>query len=68
LSTGRVKWFSEQKGYGFILPDEGSTDLFVHYSEIKVEGRVSLKDGQKVEYEIGEGIKGRPCATNVRPC
>jgi CspA family cold shock protein len=66
VSTGTVKWFNTKKGFGFITPDEGGEDLFVHYSEIKTDGYASLKDGQKVEYEIGEGKKG-PCATNVVP-
>ena len=68
MNTGRVKWFHERKGYGFILPDDGGDDLFVHQSEIQSEGRASLEENQKVEYEIGEGVKGGPCATNVRPC
>ncbi len=66
MSTGTVKWFSNAKGYGFIVPDDGSKELFVHHSEIKTEGYASLNEGQKVEYEIGEGEKG-PCATNVIP-
>jgi len=66
VSTGTVKWFDSSKGFGFILPDDGGKDLFVHHSEIKMEGYASLEDGQKVEYEIGEGKKG-PCATNVSP-
>ena len=66
MSTGTVKWFDERKGYGFIVQDDGGEDLFVHYSDVKAEGRPSLNDGQKVEYEIGEGQKG-PCATNVIP-
>ena len=68
MNTGTVKWFNERKGYGFIVPDGGGDDLFVHNSEIKSEGRVSLEENQKVEYEIGEGQNGRPCATKVRPC
>jgi len=68
VNTGRVKWFSEKKGYGFILPDDGGNDLFVHHSEIQSEGTAALREGQKVEYEVGEGEKGRPCAINVRPC
>jgi len=67
LSTGIVKWFDERKGYGFIAPDDGSDDLFIHHSEIKTEGYASLDEGQKVEYEVGQGKKG-PCATNVTPC
>jgi CspA family cold shock protein len=66
VSTGTVKWFNAKKGFGFITPDDGCNDLFVHYTEIKTDGYASLKDGQKVEFEIGEGKKG-PCATNVVP-
>jgi len=66
VSTGTVKWFNDQKGYGFITPDDGGEDLFVHHSEIKAEGRTTLREGQKVEFEIGQGRKG-PCATNVVP-
>lgn len=66
MSTGTVKWFDASKGFGFIVPDEGDRDLFVHHSEIKMEGYATLEDGQKVEYEVGEGRKG-PCATNVTP-
>jgi CspA family cold shock protein len=61
-----VKWFNDQKGYGFITPDEGGEDLFVHHSEIKAAGYASLQEGQKVEFEIGQGKKG-PCATKVVP-
>lgn len=66
MSTGIVKWFSSRKGFGFIVPDDGSDDLFVHHSEIKTDGYASLEEGQKVEFEIGQGKKG-PCATNVIP-
>ena len=66
MSTGTVKWFNSSKGYGFIVPDEGGNDLFVHHSEIKTDGYASLNEGQKVEFEIGQGKKG-PCATNVIP-
>jgi CspA family cold shock protein len=66
MSTGIVKWFSSSKGFGFIAPDDGGDDLFVHRSEVKMEGYVTLDEGQKVEYEIGEGQKG-PCATKVIP-
>ncbi|MBN1510237.1 MAG: cold-shock protein [Sedimentisphaerales bacterium] len=66
MSTGTVKWFNDQKGYGFITPDDGGEDLFVHHSEIKGAGRTTLREGQKVDFEIGQGRKG-PCATNVVP-
>ncbi len=66
MNTGTVKWFNADKGYGFITPDDGGKDLFVHHSEIKVDGFATLADGQKVEYAIGQGQKG-PCATNVVP-
>lgn len=66
MSTGTVKWFNEKKGFGFIIPDDGGDELFVHYSNITAEGFKSLKEGQKVEYEPATGRKG-PEATNVRP-
>jgi len=66
VSTGIVKWFNSSKGYGFIAPDDGGDDLFVHHSEIKTEGYASLEEGQSVQYEVGQGKKG-PCATNVVP-
>ena len=66
MSTGIVKWFNSSKGYGFIAPDDGGDDLFVHHSEIKTDGYASLDEGQSVQYEVGQGKKG-PCATNVVP-
>jgi CspA family cold shock protein len=66
MSTGTVKWFNEKKGFGFVCPDDGSEDLFVHHSEIKSSGYATLNEGQKVEFEVGQGKKG-PCATNVVP-
>ena len=66
MATGTVKWFSGDKGYGFIVPDDGGKDLFVHHSNIEGSGFRTLQEGQKVEYEPAEGRKG-PEATNVRP-
>jgi CspA family cold shock protein len=67
VATGTVKWFNADKGFGFIAPDDGGNDLFVHHSEIRTEGYASLDEGQKVEFSVGQGKKG-PCATGVRPC
>ncbi len=64
MSSGKVKWFDDRKGYGFITPDDGGADLFVHHSNIEADGFRSLKEGQDVEYEVGDGQKG-PQATNV---
>ena len=66
MATGTVKWFNEQKGYGFITPDDGGDDLFIHFSNIQGEGFRNLKDGQEVEYTAGQGQKG-PEAQNVAP-
>ena len=66
MATGVVKWFSEQKGYGFITPDDGGKDLVVHFSNIVGEGFKNLTDGQAVEYEMTQGRKG-PEASNVHP-
>ena len=66
MDNGTVKWFNSSKGFGFITPNDGGDDLFVHHSDIKAEGYASLDDGQSVTYEVGEGKKG-PCATNVTP-
>lgn len=65
MATGTVKWFSDEKGYGFITPEDGSKDLFVHFSGISGDGFKSLTEGARVEYEATEGQKG-PQATNVR--
>jgi len=65
LANGTVKWFSEQKGYGFITPEDGGKDLFVHYSNIVGDGFRNLQDGQAVEYDAAQGQKG-PEAQNVR--
>ena len=66
MSTGTVKWFNANKGFGFICPTDGGEDLFVHHSEIRTDGYATLEEGQKVEFTVGQGKKG-PCATNVRP-
>ena len=63
---GTVKWFNDSKGYGFLTPSDGGKDLFVHMSEIKMEGFKTLKEGQEVDFEEGVSYKG-PCATNVTP-
>ena len=65
MATGIVKWFNDDKGYGFITPDDGGKDLFVHHSGVAAEGFKSLAEGAKVEFEPSEGQKG-PQATNVR--
>jgi CspA family cold shock protein len=64
MATGTVKWFSDSKGYGFITPDEGGKDLFVHHSNISGNGFKTLAEGAKVEFEPNQGAKG-PEATNV---
>jgi CspA family cold shock protein len=62
---GSVKWFNESKGYGFITPDDGGPDLFVHFSEIQGEGYKTLREGDAVTFEKGQGPKG-PQAKNVQ--
>ena len=66
MKEGTVKWFNDSKGFGFINPADGGKDLFVHMSEIKMDGFKTLKEGAVVNYEEGSGEKG-PCATNVTP-
>ena len=66
MATGVVKWFSDEKGFGFITPDDGGKDAFVHFSSIAGDGFRTLAEGAKVSYELREGPKG-PQATNVRP-
>ena len=66
VKKGTVKWFNDSKGFGFITPESSGKDLFVHMSEIKMDGFKTLRDGQSVEFTEGMGDKG-PCATNVVP-
>lgn len=65
MATGKVKWFNPQKGFGFIEPEEGGNDVFVHISAVEAAGMQNLDDGQKVEYEVQEE-KGRQSATNLK--
>ncbi|HOQ03716.1 MAG TPA: cold-shock protein [Anaerohalosphaeraceae bacterium] len=66
VSSGTVKWFNEKKGFGFITPDEGGDDLFVHHSKIDMQGFRTLKEGQRVEFDVTAGEKGK-VAINVKP-
>ncbi len=66
MPVGVAKWFNDQRGYGFIAPDEGGKDVFVHSSGIQGTGQGSLREGQRVQFEITQGEKG-PQASNVRP-
>jgi CspA family cold shock protein len=65
MPTGTVKWFNDAKGYGFITPDDGSEDLFAHFSAIQMDGFKSLKEGQKVNFEVTQGPKGKQ-ASSIR--
>jgi cold shock protein len=65
-TTGTVKWFNTEKGFGFISPDDGSKDCFVHHSAIQGSGFKNLAEGQRVEFEVVQGQKG-PAAENVTP-
>jgi cold shock protein len=66
MPEGTVKWFNADKGFGFIAPEDGGEDLFVHFSAIQSQGYKSLDEGQRVSFEVGQGQKG-PQATDVRP-
>ena len=65
MSKGTVKWFNDQKGFGFITPEDGGKDLFAHHTEIQMDGFKSLKEGQAVEFETTQGQKG-PAAAKIR--
>ncbi|GAA3059159.1 MULTISPECIES: cold-shock protein [Actinomycetes] len=66
MATGTVKWFNAEKGYGFIAPDDGSDDVFAHFSAIQSSGFRTLEENQKVEFETARGPKGLQ-AENIRP-
>jgi cold shock protein len=66
METGIVKWFNDAKGFGFITPDAGGEDLFAHFSEIRVEGFKTLKETQRVSFEVKMGPKGKQAA-NIKP-
>lgn len=66
MQTGTVKWFNETKGFGFIKPDDGGEDLFAHFSEIKAKGFRTLKEAQRVSFEVRSGPKGKQAA-NINP-
>ena len=66
MPTGTVKWFNETKGYGFIAPDEGGKDVFVHISAVERAGMTGLADNQKIEYELREGRDGRASASELK--
>ena len=66
MATGTVKWFNAEKGFGFIAPEDGSPDVFAHYSAISTSGYKSLDENQKVEFDLAQGPKG-PQAENIRP-
>jgi CspA family cold shock protein len=66
MATGTVKWFNAEKGYGFIAPEDGSADVFAHFSAIQSSGYRSLEENQRVEFDVTQGPKG-PQAENIRP-
>lgn len=65
MPLGTVKWFNDERGFGFILPDGGGPDLFVHYSAIRMQGFKTLAEGERVEYEVETGPHGKPQAQSV---
>ena len=67
MATGTVKWFNAQKGYGFIQPETGGADVFVHISAVERAGMDNLREGQKLSYELEQGQRGRVSAVNLRP-
>lgn len=66
MATGTVKWFNGTKGYGFIQPDDGSKDVFVHVSAVERAGLSDLREGQKVEYDLERGQQGKTSAVNLK--
>lgn len=65
MATGTVKWFNDAKGFGFITPDDGTDELFAHFTAIRMSGFKSLKEGQRVSYEVTQGMKGKQ-ASNIQ--
>jgi CspA family cold shock protein len=66
MATGKVKWFNTQKGYGFIAPDDGGQDVFVHISAVQQSGLPELRDGQTVEFQVQPGKNGKTSAANLK--
>ena len=66
MATGTVKWFNDAKGFGFITPDDGGSDLFAHFSSIAMGGFKTLKEGQKVSFDVTMGNKGKQQASNIQ--